>query len=132
MPHLIFEYSANVEGRIDLKALCNAARLAALASGLFREGALKVRAIRLDTFAIADDHPDNAIIDLTLRMEAGRPREARQKLGDSVFAAVSALCAPLFASPHFALTLEIREIDPDFSWKRNVMHDRLRRPKGNS
>jgi 5-carboxymethyl-2-hydroxymuconate isomerase len=34
--------------------------------------------------------------------------------------------AALFATPHFALSLEIREIDPELSWKRNAIHPRLR------
>ncbi|TGU68353.1 5-carboxymethyl-2-hydroxymuconate isomerase, partial [Mesorhizobium sp. M1C.F.Ca.ET.144.01.1.1] len=32
----------------------------------------------------------------------------------------------LFATPHFALSLEIREIDAELSWKKNAIHPRLR------
>ena len=46
------------------------------------------------------------------------------------FAAAEGALAPLFGSPHFALSLEIREIDPELSWKRNAMHARLRAAKG--
>jgi 5-carboxymethyl-2-hydroxymuconate isomerase len=125
MPHLTFEYSANLEGRIDLPALCEVARVAALSSGVFREGALKVRALRADAYAVGDNLPENAFVDLTLRMEAGRSRELRMKLGEKIFAAVSHFCAPLFETPHFALTFEVREIEPALSWKKNVMHQRL-------
>ena len=125
MPHLTFEYSANIEGRIDLPALCEVARVAALSSGVFPEATLKVRAFRADAYAIGDNHSENAFIDLTLRMEAGRSREQRMKLGDGIFAAVSNFCVPLFETPHFALTFEIREIDPALSWKKNVIHQRL-------
>jgi 5-carboxymethyl-2-hydroxymuconate isomerase len=125
MPHLTFEYSANIEHRIDLQALCRVARAAALASAVFREGTLKVRALRADAYSIGDDLAENAFLDLTLRMEAGRSREQRMKLGEGIFAAVAEFCAPLFETPHFALTFEIREIDPALSWKKNVMHQRL-------
>jgi 5-carboxymethyl-2-hydroxymuconate isomerase len=32
----------------------------------------------------------------------------------------------LFETPHFALSLEVREIDPALSWKKNSIHLRLR------
>ena len=45
---------------------------------------------------------------------------------EAVFAAVSEYLAGLFETPHFALSLEIREIDPALSWKKNAIHPRLR------
>ena len=39
---------------------------------------------------------------------------------------MSEYLAPLFETPHFALSLEIREIDPALSWKKNAIHPRLR------
>ncbi|MBI4046145.1 MAG: 5-carboxymethyl-2-hydroxymuconate isomerase, partial [Devosia nanyangense] len=42
------------------------------------------------------------------------------------FKAVGDYLAPLFDTPHFALSLEIREIHPDLSWKKNAIHPRLR------
>ena len=32
----------------------------------------------------------------------------------------------IFETPHFALSFEIREIDPQLSWKKNAIHLRLR------
>jgi 5-carboxymethyl-2-hydroxymuconate isomerase len=32
----------------------------------------------------------------------------------------------LFGTPHFALSLEIREIEAALSWKKNSIHARLR------
>ena len=46
MPHLTVEYSANLEGRTDLDALCAALLDTVLATGLFKVGAVRVRALR--------------------------------------------------------------------------------------
>jgi 5-carboxymethyl-2-hydroxymuconate isomerase len=126
MPHLTVEYSANLESRTDLDALCDSLLDAVLATGLFEVGAVRVRALRADHFAIADRHPENGFIDLSFRIGAGRSPEDRKRAGEAVFAAASAALAPLFETPHFALSLEIREIDAELSWRKNAIHPRLR------
>jgi 5-carboxymethyl-2-hydroxymuconate isomerase len=126
MPHLTVEYSANLDGAVDLNALCRALLQALLDSGLVERGAPRVRAVRCDAFAIADDLPENSFIDMSLRLGAGRSHEDKRNLGDALIAAARPLLAEQFAQPHFALSLEVREIDPDLSWKLNTMHARLR------
>lgn len=126
MPHFTIEYSANLDEHVDMKALCAEVLDAAMASGAFELGAVRVRAIRCEAYAVADRHPENGFIDLSLRLAAGRTPEVRKKLGDMVFDRMSAFLAPLFATPHFALSFEIREIDPNLSWKKNAIHPRLR------
>ena len=126
MPHLTVEYSANLEGRTDLDALCAALLDTVLATGLFKVGAVRVRALRADHYAIADRLPENAFIDLNLRIGKGRSAEEKKRTGEAIFATVTDFLAPLFATPHFALTLEIREIDAELSWKKNAIHPRLR------
>jgi len=126
MPHLTLEYSANLDGAVDFDALCRALLAALMASGLVERGAPRVRAIRCEAYAIADEMPENSFIDMALRLGAGRTLEEKRNLGDALIAAARPLLAPQFAQPHFALSLEVREIDPDLSWKLNTMHARLR------
>lgn len=126
MPHLTVEYSANLEARADMDGLCDTLLDAILATGLFEVGAVRVRALRADHFAIADRHPENGFIDLNFRIGAGRSAEDRKRTGEALFAAASAALAPLFETPHFAMSLEIREIDAEMSWKKNAIHPRLR------
>ena len=47
-------------------------------------------------------------------------------LCDALMAAARAALAPLFETPHFALSLEVQEIDAVLTWKDNAMHGRLR------
>lgn len=126
MPHLVIEYSANLDGRVDFNSLCGTVRHAILASELFEVGAIRVRTVRCDHFAIADELPENAFIDMSFRIGGGRSTAEKKRAGEAIFAAASAHLAALLAAPHFALSLEIREIDPDLSWKKNSMHSRLR------
>lgn len=127
MPHFTIEYSSNLDGRVDIGKLCRRVLREVLATGLFEIGAVRVRAIRCADYAIADDMPENAFIDMSFRIGTGRSLDDRKRTGDAIFRAVADELHMLFESPHFALSLEIREIDPALSWKRNAIHPRLRR-----
>ncbi|WP_048646758.1 5-carboxymethyl-2-hydroxymuconate Delta-isomerase [Nitratireductor soli] len=126
MPHFIFEYSANLERHLDIGALCDSTLRVAVETGVFEKGGIRVRAHRCDAYAIADGLPENAFLHLMVRIGAGRPLEVRKAAGERVFEALSAFCAPLLARPHFALSFELCEIDPETSWKKNTIHPRLR------
>lgn len=126
MPHLSLEYSANLEEKADMDAVCARAHEAILSTGIFELGAPRVRAFPAPHYTIADRHPDNAFLDMVFRMGAGRSEEDKKRTGDAIMAAVSTELCALFETPHFALSLEIREIDPVLSWKRNAIHPRLR------
>jgi len=87
---------------------------------------VRVRGVRCDVYTVADDLPDNAFIDLSLRLGEGRSQADKQAIGDTIFEVLQEYLAELLAQPHFALSFEIREIDASLSWKRNAIHPRLR------
>ncbi len=126
MPHFTMEYSANLDDRVDFSALCQVVHATIMGTGLFELGAVRVRAIRCESYAVADLLAENAFIDMSFRVGVGRSKAERKTTGDAIFVTVAEYLAPLFETPHFALTLEIREIDPDLSWKKNAIHPRLR------
>lgn len=126
MPHLTIEYSANLDEITDLGALCRSLHAAILATGLFELGAIRVRALRCADYAVADLLPENGFADLRMRIGAGRSAQDKARAGEAIFAAATAHFAPLFETPHFALTLDIAEIDAALSWKKNAIHPRLR------
>jgi 5-carboxymethyl-2-hydroxymuconate isomerase len=126
MPHFTMEYSSNLDGVVDFHGLCRAVHATIMESHLFELGAVRVRAMRCEAYAVADLLPENGFIDMTFRIGKGRTAEEKRGTGEAIFATVADFLAPLFDTPHFALTLEIREIDPDLSWKKNAIHPRLR------
>ncbi|WP_054309605.1 5-carboxymethyl-2-hydroxymuconate Delta-isomerase [Mesorhizobium sp. 1M-11] len=126
MPHMAIEYSANLDETVDIQGLCTLVADTILETGLFEIGAIRVRAFRAEAYAIADRLPQNGFIDMNFRIGKGRSAEEKKRTGEAIFAAVSQRLAPLFTTPHFALSLEIREIDAELSWKKNAIHPRLR------
>jgi len=125
MPHFTIEYSANLDGVVDMPALCETVRRAAIKTGIFPLGGIRVRTIRCTDYAIADAKPDNAFIDMVLRVGTGRDLETRRQAGETVFAAMADHLADVIAARPFALSFEIREVNPDLNWKKNTIHKRL-------
>ncbi|MEM6985257.1 MAG: 5-carboxymethyl-2-hydroxymuconate Delta-isomerase [Pseudomonadota bacterium] len=126
MPHFTYEYSANLDGRLDHASLCDRIFETAIATGFFEVGAVRVRAVRCDHYRVADALPDNAFLDLSLRMGQGRAEEDRKAIGEALFAALQDELSELLAAPYFALSFEIREIQSAYSWKKNAIHPRVR------
>jgi|TARA_R110002126_G_scaffold86592_1_gene209041 5-carboxymethyl-2-hydroxymuconate isomerase len=125
MPHLTIEYSAGLERRADMSAVATAAHRAMLETSIFPVAGIRVRLYRADLAIVADGLAENDFCALTLAVGAGRTTEALKAAGGVVFAAVQqALCAPL-GTEHFALSLEIRVMNPDLSWKDTPIHARL-------
>ena len=56
MPHLIVEYSANLERDVDIPRLVAAVHAAALETGVFPIGGIRTRAERRDIYQVADSH----------------------------------------------------------------------------
>jgi 5-carboxymethyl-2-hydroxymuconate isomerase len=128
VPHFTLEYSPNLDGAVDFAALTKLIHATLLETGLFELGAVRVRAFRSEAYAVGDLLPENGFIDMSFRLGEGRTATERKSTGDRVFEAVSAFLAGKVNPPHFALSLEVREIDREMSWKRNGMHARLREP----
>ena len=126
MPHMAIEYSANLDTKVDISEVCALVSRIILDSGLFEPGAIRVRAFRAEAYAIADRLPENGFIDMNFRIGKGRSEAEKKSTGEAIFAAVTDYLSSLFATPHFALSLEIREIDAELSWKKNAIHPRLR------
>ena len=125
MPHLIIEHSSNLHHCTDPQAVCLAAYEALRDAGIFPIAGIRVRAYCAEHSIVADGLPQNAFVAMTLSVGAGRAEADLKTAGDALFAAVQAVLAQPLATPHFALSLEIRVIDPDLSWKDTPIHARL-------
>ena len=126
MPHFTIEYSANLEPCVDMQAVVEVVRKAAVETGIFPLGGIRVRAVRCEHFAIADGGRDYGFLDMVLRLGEGRDLDTRKKAGEHVFEALSAYLDPVFASSRFALSFDMQINDKETSWKRNNIHDALK------
>jgi 5-carboxymethyl-2-hydroxymuconate isomerase len=122
MPHVVVEFSANLRGRADVPRLLRVLHQAALDTGVFPRGGSRTRAEERSEYLIADAHPDNAFVHVTLRIGHGRDLATRRRAGQAVFDALVAELAPAFEATPLAISLEVQEIDPDLTWKHNNVH----------
>ena len=126
MPHFTIEYSANLDRRVDMAAVVEVVRRAAVETGIFPLGGIRVRAIRCEHYAIANGDPALGFLDMVLRLGEGRDLAARRKAGDHIFSALSAYLDPVFAGGKFALSFDMQINDKETSWKRNNIHEALK------
>ncbi|MGB0748319.1 MAG: hypothetical protein ACPGO3_06205 [Magnetospiraceae bacterium] len=128
MAHFIVEFSANLETVLDLNGLCDCLRAAGAATEILPTAGIRVRAIRCDYYAIADgDLPDAGFIDISIRLRGGRGLEDRKRATQDIYAAAEAFLEPYFAQRPFALSLEMRDIDPELSPKRSSYRDFMKK-----
>ncbi len=126
MPHFTLEYSANLDGLVDLGETVEVVRKAAVETGIFPLGGIRVRAIRCEHYAIADGRKNYGFLDMVLRLGEGRDLATRKKAGEHIFKVLSAYLDPIFAKTRFALSFDMQINDKETSWKRNSIHDALK------
>lgn len=126
MAHFSIEYSANLEDMVDIAALCDHIRRAAIETGVFPMPGIRVRAFRAAHVSIADGDPKHAFLDLSIRLRAGRPPQAKARATQAIFEAVQGFMAPALAQHSIAISLEMRDIDPDLSPKAGTIRDHLK------
>jgi 5-carboxymethyl-2-hydroxymuconate isomerase len=125
MPHFTIEYSANLDGRVDMGKVVEVVRKAAVETGIFPLGGIRVRAVRCEHYAIADGNPQFGFLDMVLRLGEGRELATRKKAGEHIFKALSAHLDPVFAQSKFALSFDMQINNKETSWKRNNLHEAL-------
>ncbi len=124
MPHLIVEYSANIEEDLQLPELFTSLRDCAVASGVFPLGGIRLRGARRDHYLIADGDPANAFVHLTARIGEGRKLEVRQSVAQALFDVLCSHLDELYAERGLGISIEIQEIDAATSLKKNNLHER--------
>ena len=126
MPHFTLEYSGNLDARVDMGKVVETVRKAAVETGIFPIGGIRVRAVRCEHYAIADGDPQFGFLAMVLRLGEGRDLATRKKAGEHIFKALSAHLDPVFAKSRFALSFDMQINAKEMSWKRNNIHEALK------
>ena len=71
MPHVIVEYSANIEAEITPQRLVEEIHGAAIASGIAEPVAVRTRLKRREHFRVGDGSPENAFVHIDIRGPQG-------------------------------------------------------------
>lgn len=130
MPHITLEYSANMEARADMAALCNHLRLAAIETGVMPMPGIRVRAFAARHVSIADGDPDHAFVDISVRLREGRDLVTRKRATQIIFDAAKDFLTPVLDSSSLALSIETRNINAELSPKTGTIRDHLKMKEG--
>ena len=126
MPHFHIEYSANLKTVLDIGELCQTIRATAADIDAFPMPGVRVRAIRVDHYAIADGDPKHGFVDISVRLRAGRPDAVKQDAITRIFNAAQQFMEPAMAQHSIALSAEMRDINPDLSPKCGTIRNHLK------
>lgn len=126
MPHITLDYSANLEALCNISKLCNHLRLAAISTGVLPLAGVRVRAFRANHASIADGADNNIYLDISVRLRAGRDLETRKEATKVIFDAARSFLGPIISTHPIALSMEMRDIDPDLAPKLNTIRDHLK------
>jgi 5-carboxymethyl-2-hydroxymuconate isomerase len=117
MPHLTLEYSSTITQEVDFQALflelhqMVAEQLDTLVANC------KSRAYRLEEYLVAGGEAGTAFVHLHIRAFAGKPLEAKQRLGRESLRLLEAWYAPSLAEIPLQITVEISDIDQQTYFK---------------
>ena len=127
MAHAIVEWTDNLEGQADIRGLLELIAAAMRDSGgVFPWGGIRVRAIKLFDYVIADGKGDDAFINITIRMGPGRSVEFKRTFFSALFEQVKVHFAALYESRSLALSMYVEEADEAGSFKHNNIHLRFK------
>ena len=115
MPHLVIQYSQNLEQKMDVQGLCQTlsqeilAQQDAKGNRVFPIGGTRVLAYPAPHYVIADGQGDYGFIYLNFRITAGRPPELVKQVGDAMLARLREYMNPIFERETIGYTLQIDE-----------------------
>lgn len=126
MPHCIVEYTDNLGSEAAIPRLLE--KLAAKfrdSDGVFPTGGIRVRAIRLTEYVIADAEGNDAFVNITNKIGPGRDPCFKKQFFDELFEIVREHLQLVFDTRSIALSMYIEEADEVGSYKLNNIHARL-------
>lgn len=137
MPHLVIQYTANLDRDTDMAALCRSlANLLLIqqdetGATPFPPGGTRVLAYPAPHYAVGDGGAagraaggdgDYAFVYLNLRVARGRTPATLKRVGDALLMAVKGHFQPVFLQRHIGVTLQIDEGDEVFDAKHSNLH----------
>ncbi len=137
MPHLVILYTAQLDPQVEMKALCRQLADSMLTvkdeagKQVFPTGGTRVLAYPAPHYAVADGGAagqaaggdgDYAFVYLNLRMGRGRSEATQQAAGEALIQVVKEFFAPLMATQHMGVTLQIDVGQEVFDAKHSTLH----------
>jgi 5-carboxymethyl-2-hydroxymuconate isomerase len=114
MPHVVIQYTANLEPLADMSALCKEIASALVAqkdegTPVFPPGGTRVLAYPAQHYAVADSKDDYAFCYINVRIAHGRSEAMKKKAGDALLALAQKHFAAALDKGHVGVTIQIDE-----------------------
>lgn len=130
MPHLIIEYTDNLRETANISELLKKASTALLQHETIPIGGLRVRAIALKDYLVADGTEDDAFVHVTLKLGKGRTEVQLKQIEKDLFTVLTTHFSPIFQSRYLALSMEVYEFRRP-TYKQNNIHFRYTKERKN-
>ena len=137
MPHLVILYTPNLDAQTDMTALCRALADTMLqqvdeaGKAVFPPGGTRVLAYPAAHSAVGDDGTagrsaggtgNYGFMYLHLRMATGRSESVKKRAGDALLETAKTHLAPVFATQHLGLTVQVDEGAQAYDGKHSSLH----------
>jgi len=123
VPHIIIEHSKAISKHIDVENLLDALHECAIGIESLPIGGIRTRAHEATISRVGDGKADRNFIYITIRLGQGRSEQVKRDIGDKLFAVLTDFTSSHFDAGHaISLGLEIQEIDKNWTWKKNNIH----------
>ena len=115
MPHVVLQYTANLEPLVDMAAFCKEIAKMLVAqqddSGkpLFPTGGTRVLAFPAQNYAVADTNDDYGFCYINVRIAPGRSDAAKKATGDALLNLAQTRFIDAFRQAHVGVTIQIDE-----------------------
>jgi len=109
VPHLVLEYSANITQEVDWSALFSRLHQATAAAGASL-AACRSRAIRHETYYVADGQPGGAFVHLTVALLSGRTDEVKAEVTRRCAEVLVEEYRPSLESFDLHISVELRDL----------------------
>lgn len=125
MPHIVVEYSVNLEEQISAGELVRRVHEAALGTAVFEVGAVRTRGEPRQLYEIADGDPENAFIHVAARIAPGRDPDTRRRIGQALLDALWSIAEPIWDTTPLGLSVEVNEIDDTAALRKNNLQEHV-------
>jgi 5-carboxymethyl-2-hydroxymuconate isomerase len=111
MPHIVLEYSANLELPPDFNQVLLEIHELLPKVGPFDPLSLKGRVIKHEVFRIADGEEKTAFVHLQVAIMEGRSEEVRQTVSSALLKLLETIFDSQLKKQKLSITVEIRELN---------------------
>ena len=130
MPHVIVEYTDNIADQADIPALLRMiAAFCADSGGVLPLAGVRVRALRVSEYVIADGKPEYAFVNITVKMGQGRDPEFKKTFFGTLFSRIKDELAPVSDKRPLAISMYLEELDEEGAFRHNGVRQALGVPQ---